>query len=233
MVRFRSGTPLQAPANANDDIHAVQQRLQIGIARRPMSTPAPLIDDQQQLSSGNIHPNQLTEAFFFAADRKNNLSDPWQIYMGKHRAVEPTDDIAHQISIYRLHQPNPSSPCRMPNCRNPKPWKDPSPSTADDRRPFGPGGLNQQSSRPRTIMPNNRGSSFNGPCSRALTLQMSVLDPDSYSFRCFGPKSRSNSSPSSSHLQSANDRDRTSSKRCPPPPKPPSARISSSIPIAQ
>ncbi|KAL6004203.1 hypothetical protein ACLOJK_004750 [Asimina triloba] len=94
------------------------------------------------------------------------------------------------------HQLNPISPCRMLNCRNPKPWKDPSPSIANDQRSFGPGGLNQHSSGPRTIMPNNMGSSFNGPCSRASTLQTSVLDPDSYSFRCFGPKSRSNSSPS-------------------------------------
>ncbi|KAL5979804.1 hypothetical protein ACLOJK_038915 [Asimina triloba] len=68
-----------------------------------MFAPAPPINDQQLLSSGSIHPNRPTETFFFAADRKNNLSDPWQIYIGKHRAAEPTDDIAHQISIYRLH----------------------------------------------------------------------------------------------------------------------------------
>ncbi|KAL5979258.1 hypothetical protein ACLOJK_019156 [Asimina triloba] len=55
---------------------------------------------------GSIHPNRPIETFIFAADRKNNLSDPWQIYIGKHRAAEPTDDIAHQIPVPPYDRPS-------------------------------------------------------------------------------------------------------------------------------
>ncbi|KAL6000511.1 hypothetical protein ACLOJK_024210 [Asimina triloba] len=104
--------PASSQASTLDHAPITHQWLDLAMPASAFHLPAacpnghhPKQQTHLQVQAARTH-QAASITFIFAADRKNNLSDPWQIYIGKHRAAEPTDDIAYQIPVPPYDRPS-------------------------------------------------------------------------------------------------------------------------------